>query len=301
MTAAFPPPSLAAQEIEPARPVTMCEAILKVRWSTPEHYQANPPTSYRKPTLEGAVASFEQLVTGAYRQDVATHAANAVALEHNRKMRDLIVSLMKAAGIPDEYSEIDHNSRSRFPKRNRHEAGYLGDLKRNFPISDGWDRVERRRAELLKAIEEAKPKVEREKQAVEQARLNAIAARKADLALAAVILRHGLPEDADWSDALDTLQRRNKYLDLAVAGSQTRGDWSEGFYRVQNAFDRFTIENEQDKDIAADLLGCLRSGDDGDRDGRIFRDTKWSYDKLFALVDDKQLVADVRTCMEHIQ
>lgn len=285
--------------VMPPMPVTMCEAILKVRWHSPESYQSNPPYG-RCASLALAVDAFQRVVDEAVRKDHETHEANVDAIAHNAKMRAAITEIMKLAGIPDEFHEVDRNSRARWPKKKRHDAGYLGDLKRNFPIDDGFDRAMRRHAEMLKAIEEAKPKVEREKQAVEQARLNAIAARKADLALAAIILRHKLDEESTWDEALLSLSQRNKYLDLAVAGRQTRGDWSEGFYRVQAAFDRFKIESDQDKDIAADLLGCLRSGDDGDRDGRIFRDTTWNYEALFALVGDKQLVADVRTCMENV-
>jgi hypothetical protein len=49
------------------------------------------------------------------------------------------------------------------------------------------------------------------------------------------------------------------------------------------------------------MCGCLSNGNDGDVDGRVFRDTRWNYDKLFELVNDQQLLADARLCMEHIK
>lgn len=52
--------------------------------------------------------------------------------------------------------------------------------------------------------------------------------------------------------------------------------------------------DNEDKDIANNVLGCM----DDFEDGRVFRDTRWSYDALFASVEDRQMVADVQRAMQ---
>jgi hypothetical protein len=87
-------------------------------------------------------------------------------------------------------------------------------------------------------------------------------------------------------EVLEDLRKRDQYLDLAIAGMATRGDWSERYYRVQDAFNRFKINDDRDKEIAADIMGCL-GGESDFRDGRVFRDTNWNYDKLLTLVPEQ--------------
>lgn len=78
----------------------------------------------------------------------------------------------------------------------------------------------------------------------------------------------------------ESIRKANKYLVLAIAMKETRLNWSEGFYRVEDALKTFQIESEQDQAIYADISGCLH-----EEDGRVFRDTTWNYDRLFELVD----------------
>jgi hypothetical protein len=118
--------------------------------------------------------------------------------------------------------------------------------------------------------------------------------RKADMELAAILLRYQLPLESSWSDVLEHLRGKDQRIDLAVAMRQTRGDWSDGCYRVTDAIRRFTIRTDEDKEIAADVLGCTAEFGDG----RVFRDTAWSYDALFASVADRQLAADAQTALE---
>ena len=149
---------------------------------------------------------------------------------------------------------------------------YVEECERNFAA-----RAEKR--EQDKRDRERRSEVERQQ-------------RKANLDLARMILRYGAPDDSDWCSMLDLLRGRNKYLDLALACEATRGDWSEGFYRVSDALRSFTVEDERDKDIVADLYDCMDSDD-----GRIFRDTRWNYSELYKLVGDDQLVADAQMCL----
>ena len=77
--------------------------------------------------------------------------------------------------------------------------------------------------------------------------------------------------------------------------SQTRGDWSEGYYRVSHALDRFKVETEEDGDIYRDVCSCFSD----DIDGRVFRDTTWNYSHIFESVKDMQLSEDAQKALGH--
>lgn len=268
-----------------AMPVKELTAVRKV-----------PPMPSNPRSLD--VGIIESRLNHAWLEDQVAHEENRAAIENNVMVRAKITELMKAAGVPDTY-QAKKPSRSIYTKWEKRDAGYLGDLARNFPITDQFAQVQALYESKLKAVTAAREKLEAEKATAKTERDHAAARRKADLKLAAIVVRHGMPEDTDWRDALEILRRKCKYMDLAIAGQQTRGDWSEGGWRVDAALKRFTIEDNRDKDIAADLMGCLRAMNEGDTDGRTFRDTEWSYDKLFALVD-AALLADARVCLENI-
>ena len=205
---------------------------------------------------------------------------------------------MKAIGMPARWSERDMKSRSRYPKTISHSAGYITDITRECKTDDGFAYATLQYERLLKSYQEyaeqGKREAEEARRAAERAKEAEIEKRKADIELAAILLRYSLPIESSWSDVLEALRGRHQRLDLAVAMSQTRSDWSDGAYRVRAAMDRFTIHDNEDKDIANDVLGCM----DDFSDGRVFRDTRWSYDALFASVENRQLVADVQRAMQ---
>lgn len=292
--------------IGPAQEVKPCEAVQGTAESPPSNrHKMQSPMSWlrRDPTkMEYARFADAELAT-ARKTDEETHESNKAALEANAKLHAAITAVMEAAKIPKSFLEPDRTSRSRWPRSKTVEAGYLGDLKRSVVISDGFDYAtmvyNRRVADYAKyrvEAEEEQKRLEAEAARAEQAKIDR---RKADLELVTIQQRYGLPITHDWEQVLEELRKKSKYVDLAVAGEQTRGDWSEGFYRVEEALGRFTIESNRDKDIAADLLGCIRrADDDGERDGRVFRDTIWSYSALYTLVEP-QLAKDVQTALSH--
>ena len=64
--------------------------------------------------------------------------------------------------------------------------------------------------------------------AKEREQAAALEKRKADIELAAILLRYSPPIESTWSDVLESLRGRHQRPDLAVAMAQTRSDWSEG-------------------------------------------------------------------------
>jgi len=69
------------------------------------------------------------------------HEKNLPAIENNKALRKKVELMMHAIGIPDSWSERDWKSRARTPKYIKHTAGYLGDLNRNCPVDDGYERA----------------------------------------------------------------------------------------------------------------------------------------------------------------
>ena len=262
------------------------------------------PSSYRdriqygeKTIAKAAVIALGELAHARAR-DIAIHEKNLPAMENNALIALQITTLNEAVGMPTRWSERDLKSRSRYTKTIGHDAGYITDIRRECKTDDGFSDATTQYERMLKSYREYEEQGKREAEAAARAKESEQAAalekRKADIELAAMLLRYSLPIESTWAEVLEALRGRHQRLDLAVAMAQTRGDWSEGPYRVRGAMDRFTIRDNEDKDIANDVLGCM----DDFEDGRVFRDTKWSYDALFASVEDRQLVADVQRAMQ---
>lgn len=276
-------------------PVEQCGFVGKC-YSSPQSYASairfGQPTPKR--ISDHAVSALEEART----KDVEAHARNIPAIENNTAIRASIEDFMSGIGMPKKFSVPKPGSR-RFNRTISVEAGYFSDMNRAVPISDGFDQAtatyNRLKADYDRFAADAAAAAERTREEAERAEERKRAERLENLELARIILRHGLKEDAEWRDVLETLRGRDKRLDLAIAMEDTRGDWSEGFHRVRYAIDRFKLETDQDKEILADILPLL-SGDE--EDGRIFRDTTWGYNALYKLVEDQQLVTDARLARE---
>lgn len=278
-------------------PVDPCGAIGKCM-ASPSSY-ASSMSSYGGKNPKAVAARALQELEAARARDIATHEKNGPALEANRLIAERVTALMTEIGMPTSYSERDRQSRARYPKTIRHEAGYIGDLRRNCPTTDGFELATQTYERMLKEYQAYAVRAQAEFEQAERQRAReaelVVERRKADMELAAMLLRYELPIESSWSDVLEALRGRDQRLDLAVAMSQTRGDWSEGAYRVSSALGRFKIETTEDKDIANDILSCLEDFEDG----RVFRDTTWNYSRLFSEAADQQLSADVQKAMSN--
>lgn len=266
--------------------------------ASPSSY-ASGLSSYRTPSAKAVAAHALQQLEAAHANDVGTHQGNLPAIENNKAVAARIEALMTEIGMPKSWSERDFKSRARYPKSVTHEAGWIGDVRRGCPTDDGFTAAthtyNRLLADYKAYAERANKESEQADQQAQRERDAVLAKRRADMELAALLLRYELPIESDWSDVLEHLRTKDQRLDLAVAMQQTRGDWSDGPYRVRDALERLQIETTEDKDIANDVLSCLEDFEDG----RVFRDTTWGYGALFASIKDKQMVADCQKAMEH--
>ncbi|SEK09543.1 hypothetical protein [Achromobacter sp. NFACC18-2] len=262
--------------------------------SSPSSYASYMNSSWSKPTPERVAAHALAKLEEARQKDVAAHELNIPRIEINKAIHDRVTAMMAEVGMPSSWSEPDRKSRARFPKSIRHDAGYLQDLRREAKTGDGFEYATATYERLKKSYEEyaeqAKREAEVQRTKAQREREAEEAKRREDMELAAILIRYELDVMSTWSDVLEALRLKDKYLDLAIAGQRTRGDWSEGPWQVRNALDRFTIEGDTDKDIVVDLSDCLADFEDG----RVFRDTTWNYDRLYGLVKDEQLLKDAQ-------
>jgi hypothetical protein len=280
-------------------PLEQCGAVGKCM-ASPQSY-ASSMNNYRTPSIDQIAARAMRELEAARAVDLATHERNEAAIANNTAVRTYVESTMDAIGMPRSWSQKDTKSRSHFPKKITTPAGYLTDLVRECKTDDGFVAATNTYNMLLTRYREyeASANVEAEKArvAAERAAAEKIAKRRADMELVTIIQRYTLPIDSEWTDVLEALRGRDQRLDLAVAMEDVRGDWNDGCGSVESALGRFTIHDNEDKDIANDVLGCTRDFEDG----RVFRDTTWSYGALYASVADQQLAADVQAAYGHVR
>lgn len=276
-------------------PIEMCGAVRKCM-ASPQSYKSQMRSgwSYREPSSKSVAAFALQALESAWEKDKTTHEKNTAALEANKAVRERVQSVMDEVGMPKTRKVRDGN-RMKYgvPKMKTVDAGYLDDLRSAVPIDDGFglaqQTYDRLKVDYDKFAEEAEKEAETARVAAERAAEAEKQQRRDNIEMAKIILRYELPEDSSWGDILGELRKKDQRLDLAVAMSQTRGDWSNGFWRVSDALGRFKIETDEDKDIANDIVSCM-----SDDDGRVFRDCHWNYGRLFESAADSQLSSDIQ-------
>lgn len=216
-------------------------------------------------------------------------AQNKEIQVYNQAIAAKVNSIMKELGVPDTYFTKEYKSpRSTKATEVKHSAGYLGDLQRllGSPPQPSVNVVSKRKElqdeynKRIRGIQEAQRKLEQEE-----------AKRKAEQDL--MLLRAKYTPDNSGSDKYEVLHAilsKNKYLYLAHYLHMNRNDWNDGYDYAERGLDGFTVETPEDEKIYTEIRSLI---DDSDYvDGRIFRDCNYSYDYLYGLVEDEQLLKD---------
>ena len=237
-----------------------------------------------------------------YREAVALHEVNLPEIERRTELRSRITVLMREAGIQDNYKREAPCSRARFPKMVDGKAGYLVDLDRFLPVDDGFAAIDRDYQYRVsqREVEASKKADEREKQRAQREREQEEYERKrrSDLDLVRLIAKYELAEYSEWSEVLDHLRSKSKYIDLAFAMADTRSDWSEGYWRVEAALSRFTVQTDIDQKIYDDVSDACSLSEDF-VDGRVFRNCTWNYSRILSDISiDPDLLADANRAHE---
>lgn len=246
--------------------------------------QINKKLEEYKVMLDANIAAIEE-----------THKTNLAAIENNKLVKEKVAFVMGQIGMPTTYSKTYYKTnRSRTPTTETVRAGWFDDVQR-IAVSDGY---EAKISAAKQAFESLKKKAAQEIEELckqEQVKEKEEKAKKEVLAKARLQVKYGLTEDSDWDEVLEALDKKDKYFMLARAMNDVRNDWSDGFGRVEWALSKFVVETEEDKEIEADIQSCLDSEED---DGRIFRDTTYNYNVLYAKVDE-DLMRDYETLKEY--
>lgn len=233
--------------------------------------------------LAQALAPFDKR----YLELKAIHEAQVDELARNKEIHDKVNAVMAEIGMPTTYRVRDEKSRKNIKPWITMTAGYLLDLRREFPLSDGWETVEKNYAAIKgqadKRIKEITEEDEKKKAAAEFNYKRNLEEKKRNLAIAHLQIKYGLKLE---DDVEFFLLNGNPLLRLAVAMEDTRNDWSDGFYRVENAL------TEEVRKLNPEIYDAVERVCDYDsEDGRVFRDMKWNYNEIYNLLDS-ELVED---------
>ena len=220
---------------------------------------------------------------------------NLPAIKNNKKIREKITLLMNHIGITQSYSTWEYKtSRSKTKTQSKHRAGYVDDLDRCVPVTIRGVKPDvthfRKTIEQKYQVElERIKKVERDREAAEEAKIRSHTE---------ALLRAKYTPDNALSTKFDILQailKKDKYLHLAYYLEMNRGDWNDGYSYAEMGLDGFNVVTDLDKEIVEEIQGLI---DNWDHDGRVFRDCTYNYGYLYGLVEDQQLVDDLKFLME---
>ena len=224
----------------------------------------------------------------------ASHAENAVALHTNNLVYDSVSTFMKNAGFPESYTVYELPSPKHRNKQHvKKTAGWLTDLQRECKRTDGYEQACRVLSEYTAKVMKFHTEFCRQA-ALNDARIERECMKKRQelgiMKLAAKYLPEGT-EEWEASDIIRAMTEKDKYLDLAYAMEQTRGDWSSGFYRVEDALNGFEVVTEADKEIHDEIMSLMEQ-----EDGRVFRDCNNNYSVVYGLVEPSLLADFLKVC-----
>jgi hypothetical protein len=212
--------------------------------------------------------------------------SNLIIIENNKKIQAHIRQMFKMYGIPETVSYVDPKSRARYPKSITKAAGWVDDLTKNVPTTDSYNYTVTSLQAYEKLINDVYKQVKNERVKLEEDRIKIEASIKAEanktVFLIDMIKKYDLPSDTKADQFLKFLLQKNKYLRLAFWLERNRGDWNEGPTYALHGLDQFSIESNLDQEIYNDICAHIK---DWEGDGRVFRDTEWSYGALYAMVN----------------
>lgn len=226
-------------------------------------------------------------------ENVKLHEENLPKLEHNKDVKKSIIQFMESHGVYKTFKVYDiPTPRSTNKKWLTKNAGYLSDLDRLFIISDNFETVKSNYEREIQSIKEKIRMLTNKKELEDRLLKQELENNKNKKVLLAkyfkLLEKYGIEDsNYDVSEFLELLLGKSKYLRLADAMSDCRGDFSL-YYLVENALCLLDDENELDKQISEDISYYLNPYEG---DGRVFRDCEYSYTVLYDMVD-KDLLED---------
>jgi hypothetical protein len=250
--------------------------IYKDAWGAEYPIENIEKLTARKNTLLESLVAWEEACN-------TIEEKNKQAIIHNTEIHKKVTAIMDHLGVKRSYSEVDRSSRARNPRSITKTAGYLTDITKVAPVSQ-WTGHKQEAQNIRNRIEESyraaysvvTEKINKQKKEKEKA--------EGEARVAFYKVKYGCDPLSDVEDILTEILGKCKYLKLAHYLQENRNDWSEGYGIAECGLGGFTVETEEDQEIE-DCLRKIIERDDGEVDGRYFRDCEYGYDFLFEKVD----------------
>lgn len=238
---------------------------------------------------------FSSFIDRIASMDEETHQENLRKVEQNRKTETALFALLERIGIHRSYYGY---ATKRSSKKTEQHYSFSHEIRGQIPTHYDDQKIEKRKMELVRQFAELYDRELSKVREARRAKEKEEADRLANKKLALLLAKYDLDLESEWSDVLDKILEKNKYLRLAHYLRMNREDWNEGDWYARRGLDQFTIETEKDQDIYDDI--SRYTGEGWDFDGRVFRDCHYNYDVLFSMAADQDgdLYRDYETVKE---
>lgn len=240
-------------------------------------------------------------------EDLDTSNRNAESMEVIVDTRDGLITWFKSTSFPTRiWSHIDLKEEKRTRDRKQVDAHWLVAIKEAFNelVPHGQFTVDQKYIklkydEMRKEIVRLEERYQSNRKELERVYNQEKEEKKKLFLIFELATKYNLlpVDEVSPCDIESHILSQDKYLDLAWSMERTRGDWSEGFYRVESALRRFEVVTPTDALIVADLQEIM---DSDEQDGRVFRDTTYSYGTIYEYVENKELIADLNRISQYI-
>lgn len=226
------------------------------------------------------------------------HNKNIPIIENNIAIVASIKTFMNLIGMPQQRTEYYYKTQRSMKQESRTtQAGYLSDIAQHVNTSDNFESFKSRYEKNKKELHDLEQQYIRVFKNNQETKERESKKKSIEKSKSVLIVKYDLDYESDWDDILDAILDKNKYLYLAYYLEKNRGDWSEGYSYAESGLSKFTIENDVDTKISADIQYHINNWDG---DGRVFRDCEYNYGVIYGLVDDENLMKDYALVKENI-
>jgi hypothetical protein len=237
----------------------------------------------------------EKIIDIIHEMDKEPHENNLVVLEFNKEINDSIFKLLSTVGIQKTYSDYK-TSRSR--SKSVISYNFPMEIRKQIPLNYNENILEQKskdlKASINKLFNTEIDKVIKTRKEEEEKKLKTKSLKKQALMLG----KYDLDLECEWTDLLEVILNKNKYLRLAHYLEANRSDWTEGHSYAENGLSGFNVESELDQDIVENIVSYMY--DNWCMDGRVFRDCTYNYSVLYGMVEDDKLMSDYQYVISNI-
>jgi hypothetical protein len=251
---------------------------------------------YIREDNEEAYQKVVNLLNNIAELDEITHAENITIKNHNMQVETSLFNLFDQIGLKKSH----YGYKGRSQKQSEIYYAFSSEIRGQIPTNYSQNELLTLKENKLKELsnlwkkEVGKLKEERTKKEREQKE------KEYNKKLALLLAKYDMELEDTWSELLDAIVSKNKYLRLAHYLEENRNDWNDGFDYAEGGLSTFTVESELDQEIENDITSHMYENWDGD--GRVFRDCKYNYSVIYGIAadNDPQLYKDYEIVKEHV-